>query len=148
MTSFPSMAAVPGTGTLYVLAALALTVSLGGLRAYIGALSESLALVPLAAPSLSRGRLLSETQTIVAQAITAAISLGLPLLAAVWLLDLTLALVLRIAHAGSKVDALPVRRLLVLLLLALVCAPWVSRMPALTRTALLDARATVARLAR
>lgn len=132
--------------TLYTLAAVALTLSLGGLRAYVRALSESLAILPLGASAFGRDQLLLEVQAIVAQAITVACSLALPILSALWLLDLCLALVLRVAHTGTKVEALPVRRALLLGLLVLLCAPIVSRLPELTRTALDTARALLPRL--
>jgi type III secretory pathway component EscT len=127
--------------TLYTLAALALTLSLGGLGAYVKALSESLAILPLGVSQFGRGQLLWEVQAIVAEAITVTCSLALPLLSALWLLDLCLALVLRVAHTGANVEALPLRRALWLGLFALLCAPIVSRLPELTRTALHAARA-------
>jgi type III secretory pathway component EscT len=132
--------------TLYTLAAAALTLSLGGLRAYVKALSESLRVLPLAAPHFTRSQLLDETVAMVTQAINAALALGLPLLTAVWLLDLCLSLALRVAHAGERTDKLPLRRALVLGLLSLVCAPWLSRLPELTRGALHGARALLVRL--
>jgi type III secretory pathway component EscT len=134
--------------TLYSLAALALTLSLGGLRAYVRALSESLAVLPLAASQAGRGQLLLEVQTIVTQAIAVACSLALPLLSALWLLDLCLALVLRVAHANGRVEALPLRRALLLGLLALLCAPLVSRLPELTRAGLTAALTHLPRLAK
>jgi type III secretory pathway component EscT len=134
--------------SLYLLAATALTLSLGGLRAYARALSESLRVLPLATASLSRGALLAETQAIVAQAIHVAIALALPLLSALWLLDLCLALVQRVAHGESKIDALPVRRALLLGLLVLLCAPLASRLPELTRAGLNAAHDLLLRLAR
>jgi flagellar biosynthesis protein FliR len=132
--------------TLYVLAAAALTLSLGGLRAYVKALSASFALLPLSAPSLRRAALLAETQAIVAQAIEVALALGIPLLMALWLLDLCLALVQRVAHAREKTEAWPLRQALALGLLVLLCAPWATRLPELTRVALGAAHAVLRRL--
>ena len=105
------------------------------------ALSESLAILPLGVSQFGRSQLLLEVQAIVAQAITVTCSLALPLLSALWLLDLCLALVLRVAHTGAKVEALPLRRALWLGLFVLLCAPIVSRLPELTRAALQTARA-------
>jgi len=122
--------------TLYALAAAALLLALGGLRAYVKALSESLVVVPLASASPARAQLLQETQAIVTQALALAASFALPLLAALWLLDLCLALVLRLAHAGGRLESAPLRRGLLLLLLSLLCAPLISRLPELTRAAL------------
>lgn len=138
----------PPLRTLYLLSALALTLSLGGLRAYARALSDSLRSLPIAAAALNREQLLAETQTIVTQALAAALALGLPLLSALWLLDLTLALVQRVVHATGKVELSPLRRGCLLLLLALLCAPLVSRMPELVRAALAGGRATALRLSR
>jgi type III secretory pathway component EscT len=133
---------------LYLLAGAALTLSLGGLRAYARALSESLRVLPLATANLSRVALLAQTQLIVAQAIGVAIALALPLLTALWLLDLCLALVQRVAHGESKTEVLPVRRALSLGLLVLLCAPLASRLPELTRAALNAANELLLRLAR
>jgi type III secretory pathway component EscT len=132
---------------LYALAAAALLISLGAPRAYVRALSESLVTLPLAPPSLARAQVLQETQAIVTQAFALAASFALPLLAALWLLDLCLALVLRVAHAGGRLESSPVRRALLVLLLSLLCAPLVSRAPELTRAALGAAGALLARLA-
>jgi type III secretory pathway component EscT len=132
---------------LYALAAAALLISLGGPRAYVRALSESLVALPLASPSLARGQVLLETQAIVTQAFALAASFALPLLAALWLLDLCLALVLRVAHAGGRLESSPLRRALLVLLLSLLCAPLVSRAPELTRAALGAAGALLPRLA-
>lgn len=133
--------------TLYLVAAAALTLSLGGLRAYVQALSGSLAILPLVGAGLPRASLLDETQAIVGQAIEIALALGLPLLAALWLLDLCLALVARVLHGREKVEALPVRRALALGLFVLLCAPWASRLPELTRAALSAAQDVLRRLA-
>ncbi len=132
--------------TLYALAAAALLLSLGGLRAYVKALSESLVVLPLASVSPGRGQVLQETQAIVTQAFALAASFALPLLAALWLLDLCLALVLRVAHAGGRLESAPLRRGLLLLLLSLLCAPVVSRLPELTRAALRAAGELLPRL--
>jgi len=132
--------------TLYTLAAAALLLSLGGLRAYLKALSESLVALPLAGASPPRAVLLQETQAIVTQAFALAASFALPLLAALWLLDLCLALVLRVAHAGGRLESAPLRRGLLLLLLSLLCAPVVSRLPELTRAALRAAGQLLPRL--
>jgi type III secretory pathway component EscT len=132
--------------TLYALAACALTLSLGGLRGYVQALSQSLVILPLGVLRPTRAALLHETQLIVAQAIGAAIALGLPLVTAIWLLDLTLSLVLRLAHSSEKAETSPLRRALVLGVLGLLCAPWVSRLPELLRAALRAARELLVRL--
>lgn len=133
--------------TLYSLAAAALLLSLGGPRAYVKALSESLRVLPLASASPARAQLLEETGAIVTQAFALAASFALPLLAALWLLDLCLALVLRVAHAGGPLESAPLRRGLLLLLLSLLCAPLVSRMPDLMRGALRAAGELLPRLA-
>ena len=132
--------------TLYALAAAALLLSLGGLRAYVKALAESLRVLPLAGASPARGQLLLETQAIVAQAFALAASLALPLLAALWLLDLCLALVLRVAHSGGRLESAPLRRGLLVLLLGLLAAPIVSRLPELARAALRAAGELLPRL--
>jgi hypothetical protein len=51
-----------------------------------------------------------------------------------------------VAHTGAKVEALPLRRALLLGLLVLLCAPIVSRLPELTRAALQAARALLSHL--
>jgi type III secretory pathway component EscT len=131
--------------TLYVLAALAVTLALGGLRAYVKAFWQSLVELPLAAIT-QPSRLLEETQSIVAQALSVALALGLPLLSAIFLLDLTLSLSLRVAHSESKLESSALRRALVLGLCVLLCAPLASRMPELVRAALIEARAVALRL--
>src|SRR5690606_4375895 len=132
--------------TLYALAAAALLLALGGQRAYVKALSESLRVVPLAGAAPARAQLIEETQAMVTQAFALAASFALPLLAALWLLDLCLALVLRIAHAEGRLESAPLRRGLLLLLLSLLLAPVVSRLPELTRTALRAAAQLLERL--
>lgn len=132
--------------TLYALAAAALLISLGGLRAYLSALSESLLTLPLAGPPLSSGQVLQETLAIVTQAFALAASFALPLLAALWLLDLCLSLVMRVAHAEGKLENGPLRRASLVLLLALLCAPLVSRTPELTREAIRAAAGLLPRL--
>lgn len=133
---------------LYVLAALLLVLSLGGHRAFVGALSGSLLDVPLASVELGRDAFLAGVTTIVADAFGVAFALGLPLWMALWLLDLTLALVDRVRQGSREVGRAPERALLALLCLSLLLAPLVSRVPELVRGALGEARALVQRVGR
>lgn len=133
---------------LYVLAALLLVLSLGGHRALVGALSASLADVPVGTGTLGREALLVGVAGIVADAFGVALALGLPLWMALWLLDLTLALIDRARHGSREVARTPERALLALLCMSLLLAPLTSRVPELLRHALGEARALVARVSR
>ena len=133
---------------LYLFSAALLVFSLGGHRAYLGALAATLRDVPVGAAGLSSDAFGEGVLSGVGSAFGLALSLGLPLWIALFLLDATLALVARAAGGARELSRSPLRAALALLILALMLAPLASRAPELVRASLRDARAGVARVAK
>lgn len=133
---------------LYVLTAALLVLSLGGHRAYVGALSGSLLDLAPGGAVLDAPAFLTGLLGIVGDALGVALALGLPLWMALWLIDLTLALVDRARQGSRELLRAPERALLAMLCLSLLLAPLSSRVPELVRGALREARALAVRLGR
>lgn len=142
----PVLAAHAPLSTLYVLTAALLVLSLGGHRAYVGALSATLLDVPLGTAALEAESLGAAVLAIVGSAFGLSVSLGIPLWTALWLLDATLALVDRFAGGSREAGRSPVRAALALLMFALMLAPLTSNTPELVRTSIREARARVSGL--
>lgn len=133
---------------LYVWAAALLVLSLGGHRALLSALSQSLVDLPLGASVPRRDGLLAAVLTIVRDALVAALALGLPLWLALWLLDVTYALVERLRSDAPAVQRAPLRMLVAQLLLVLLLGPLSSRIPGHFREGVARARSALQRLVR
>jgi type III secretory pathway component EscT len=144
----PVLAAHAPLATLYVLAAALLVLSLGGHRAYVGALSGTLLDVPLGKGALEAEGFGTAVLAIVGSAFGLSVSLGIPLWTALWLLDATLALVDRFAGGARELGRSPLRGALALLIFALMLAPLTSRTPELVRASIREARGRVSALAR
>jgi flagellar biosynthesis protein FliR len=129
---------------LYLLSAALLVFALGGHRAYLGALADTLRDVPPGLAALDAGAFGDGVLAGVGSAFGLALSLGLPLWIALFLLDATLALSTRAAGGTGELSRSPLRAALALLILALLLAPFASRAPELVRASLRDARARVA----
>jgi flagellar biosynthesis protein FliR len=133
---------------LYVLSAVLLVLALGGERAYVAALADSMRDVPVGQLSVRAGAFGPALFAIIGAAFGLALSLALPLWTALWLLDVTLALTGRLAGRGEDVTRSPVRATLALLLFALLLAPLTSRAPELVRRSLRETRELLVRLTR
>lgn len=138
----PALERAPLSG-LYQLSAALIVLALGGHRAYLGALAATLHDVPPGASGLDAGAFGQGVLAGVGGAFGLALSLGLPLWIALFLLDATLALVARMGGGGRELSRSPLRAALALLILALMLAPLASRAPELVRSSLRDARARV-----
>jgi flagellar biosynthetic protein FliR len=106
---------------LYVLAVLELFVLLGGHRALLMVLAETLVLAPIGAGVVAAWPLSLGIAGLLASAFALSVSLALPLLAALWLVDLALAWVARgLSGATLPVSRAPSRRALALALFVLL----------------------------
>lgn len=133
---------------LYTWAAVLLVLALGGHRALLSVLADSLVVLPLAGPSLQRESWLVTITSVMSEALVTALALGLPVWLALWLLDLTYALVERLRSDAAPVTRAPLRALLAQLLLVVLFAPLVSRAPEHMRAGLARARGVLTQLAR
>lgn len=141
--SHPRGAALDPSGplaTAYGLAACQLVLSLGGLRAFVIGIAASFRDAPLALARWdARGFALGVAQ-LLADALASALGLAGPLLLALWLIELSLALVARAFSELAPAGPSPLRALLGLLAAALLLVPVVSQAPEATRAAIDAAR--------
>ena len=138
----------PVLARLYGMAACWLVLALGGARALLIGLSESYRDVPAAsAPASARAFALGVAQ-LTTDALVTALGVGLPLIAAGFLVELVRALTLRATGATAQPAWAVLRPLLLTLLAGLLLVPTVSRTPAIVRTALVAARALTRALVR
>jgi len=147
---FAELAAEP-LSRAYVLCALWLVLSLGGLRAIVLGLAESFRDAPLAGGPLDARALGLGTAQLLADALVTALGFALPLLVSVWLLELTAALLERVGwsgqlggHRGAPLS----RPLLTWFAVALLLVPIASHAPESVRLAITAARALTRALAR
>lgn len=127
----------------YALCACWLVLSLGGLRAFVVGLAESFRDAPLAGPVFDAGAFARGALQLVADAFATAFGCALPLLASVWLIDASLALLSRVLPAGTLVASVPspLRSVAVAIAATLLLSPVAAHAPELVRAALEAARA-------
>jgi flagellar biosynthesis protein FliR len=149
-TRFSQLAVAP-LSQAYGLCALWLVLSLGGERAIVIGLAESFRDAPLDGAPLDARALAWGSAQLVADALLTAIGFALPLLVSVWLLELTLVLVARVASARDgprEHGAAIVRPMLTWAAVALLLVPIVSQAPSALRAAIAAARALTRALIR
>lgn len=144
--SWPAL--VRPLATAYLLAACWLVLSLGGLRAFVIGLAESFRDAPLAASAFEARAFALGVVQLGSDALASAVGFGLPLIASVWLLDASLALLARMLPGASPLGASPLRAPLVVLAAALLLMPISAHAPELVRAAIASARALTRTLAR
>lgn len=132
----------------YVLCACWLVLSLGAQRAVVIGLAESFRDAPLGGSRLVARTFALGSAQLAADALATALGVALPLLVAVWLIELVLALIARVLAPGSSTLVPVLRPLLVLLAVALALMPIVARAPEAVRSAISAARALTRALAR
>lgn len=136
--------------TAYGLCAAWLVVSLGGLRALVIGLGESFRDAGLGAARLDARAFALGVGQLAADAFATALGFGLPLVLALWLLDVGLALVARVIapRTGASAAIGALGPLLALAAGALLLAPIVARSPVAVRAAIEAARALTRAFAR
>ncbi len=127
-------------GVAYGLCAAWLVLSLGGARALFLGLAESFGDASLAGRALDARAFALGVARLSADALASAFGLALPLVASLWLLDVSSALIAR-ALALHATPPAPLRPLLQLGAAALLLVPIASRAPELVRAAIAAARA-------
>ncbi len=137
----------PALGIAYGLCAVWLVLSLGGARALFSGLAESFGDAALGARVLDARAFALGVARLGADALASAFGLALPLLASVWLLDASAALIAR-ALAVRSAPPSPLRPILVFGAAALLLVPNASRAPELVRAGISTARALTRAVAR
>jgi len=134
--------AVPGEplATAYGLCASWLVLSLGGLRALVTGLGESFGDAGLTGTRLDARAFALGVGQLATDAFATALGFALPLVLALWLLELSLALAARVLAPRATGPGEALAPLLSLVALALLLTPVVSRAPAGVRAAIVAAR--------